>query len=140
MFLCIIIFLAPNTVFGLTILNESLTSSTLTLSWLEISLANSVLTHYTVFYLPMNGPYDRIIANNRRKRQSAQPGESIMNFTTATTGTLTNLNGSVTYRIEVAAVVMLNVNGQVVTGDRSIATVINTKEGGEQLVLLHTYA
>ena len=69
-----------------------------------------MLIHYTISYLPLNGPYDRIIASNRRERQPAQPGESIANFTTATTGTLTNLSGLVTYRIQMAAVIILKVN------------------------------
>ena len=81
-----------------------------------------------MFFLPISGPYDRISASNRRKRQSGQPGEFTIDFT-GTTGTLTNLIGSVTYRIQVAAVVVLN--RQVVTGDRSTATVITTQEGSE---------
>ena len=100
---------------------------------MELNLTNSVLIHYTVFYLPVSGPYDRIMASNRRKRQSVQPEELTMNFTFGTTGTLMDLNGSVTYMIQVAAVVMLN--GQVVTGDRSTATEVTTSEGGE---MLHT--
>ena len=96
-----------------------------------VNLTNSVLLHYIVFYSPVSGPYDRIMASNRRKRQSAQPGEFTMNFTTGTTGTLRGLNGSVTYRIQVAAVVTLNVNGQIVTGDRSAESEITTQEGGE---------
>ena len=95
-----------------------------------INLTNSVLIYYTVFYLPVSDPYGPIIASNRRKRQLAQAGELVMNFI-GTTGTLTGLNGSVTYNIQVAAVVMLN--GQVVTGDRSTVTVITTLEGGEML-------
>ena len=79
------------------------------------------------------------MASNKRKRQSAQPEEFTVDFT-ETTGTLTNLNGAVTYRIQVAAVVMLNVNGQVVTGDRSTMTEITTSEGGEILhSCVHTY-
>ena len=38
-------------------------------------------SHYTIFYLPVSGPYGPIMASNRRKRQSAQAGESTMNFT-----------------------------------------------------------
>ena len=95
--------------------------------------------HYTVFYLPVNSPYDRIMPSNGRKRQLAQPGEFNMDFT-GTTGTLMGLNGSVTYRIQVAAVVMLNVNGQVVAGDRSAVTEITTSEGGEILhCCVHVY-
>ena len=53
-----------------------------------------------------------------------------MNFT-GTTGTLANLNGSVTYRIQVAVVV--TIDGQEVTGDRSDANEMTTSEGGEQV-------
>ena len=113
--------------------NESLTSSTLTLTWMEISLTNSNFSHYTVFYLPISGPYGPIMASNRRKRQSAQAGELTMNFT-GTTGTLTNLYGAVTYRIQVAVVATLN--GQEIIGDRSASTEITTVEGGEQV---HNY-
>ena len=96
---------------------------------MEISLTNSIFSHYTVFYLPVSGPYGPIMASNRRKRQSAQAGELTMNFT-GTTGTLTNLYGAVTYRIEVAAVTMFN--EQVVTGDQSAAIEITTLVGGKQ--------
>ena len=110
--------------------NESVTSSTLTLTWMEINLTNSEFSYYIVFYLPVRGPYGPIMASNRRKRQSVQAGELIMNFT-GTTGTLTDLYGAVTYRIQVAVVATLN--GQQITGDRSAATEITTVEGGEQI-------
>ena len=104
---------------------------------MEVNLINSVLLHYTVFYSPVSGPYDRIMASNRRKRQLAQTEKFTMNFT-GTTGTLMGLNGSVTYTIQVAAVVMLN--GLVVTGDRSTMTEITTLEGGEMLhSFVHIY-
>ena len=124
-------FLAPRPVTDFTIPDDTVTSSELTLNWMEVTLTNSVLIHYTVFYSPVSDPYDRIMASNRRKRQSVRAGEFSMDFPTGTTGTLTGLNGSVTYRIQVAAVVMLNVNGQIVTGDRSTESEITTLEGGE---------
>ena len=96
---------------------------------MEVNLTNSEFIHYTIFYLPVRGPYGPIMASNRRKRQSAQAaGELTMNFT-ETTGTLTDLYGAVTYRIQVAVVVMLN--GQEVIGDRSAAIEITTLENGE---------
>ena len=123
-------YVAPGPVSDVTVSNDSVTSSELTLTWMEISLADSSLTNfYTVFYLPVSDPYGPIMASNRRKRQSAQAGELTMNFT-GTTGTLTNLYGAVTYRIEVAAIIMFN--EQVVTGDRSAAIEITTLEGGKQ--------
>ena len=129
MYVCYVV---PGPVSNVTIPNESLTSSTLTLTWMETSLTNSKLSHYTVFYLPLRGPYGPIITSNRRKRQSTETGELTMNFT-GTTGTLTNLHGAVTYKIQVAAVV--TVNGQYITGDRSHVIEMPTPEGGEQLFI-----
>ena len=97
---------------------------------MEINLTNSEFSYYIVFYLPVRGPYGPIMASNRRKRQSVQAGELTINFT-GTTGTLTDLYGAVTYRIQVAVVATLN--GQQITGDRSAATEITTVEGGEQI-------
>ena len=104
---------------------------------MEISLTNSrVFSHYTIFYLPVSGPYGPIMASNRRKRQSAQAGELTMNFT-ETIGTLTNLYGAVTYRIQVAVVGTFN--GQEIIGDRSTAMEITTLESGEcKFVLVAT--
>ena len=103
-----------------------------TLTWMEISLASSSFSHYTVFYLPVRGPYGPIMASNRRKRQSAQAGELSMNFT-GTTGTLTDLYGAVTYRIQVAVVGTFI--GQEVIGDRSAAIEMTTLEGGEKIYI-----
>ena len=119
---------APGPVSDVTVHDESVTSSLLTLTWMEISLTNSNFSHYTVFYMPVRGPYGPIMASNRRKRQSTQAGELTMNYT-GTTGTLTNLYGAVTYRIQVATIVILN--GQELTGDRSNAIEMTTSEGGE---------
>ena len=69
------------------------------------------------------------MASSRRKRQSAQAGEITMNFT-ETTGTLTNLYGAVTYRIQVAVVGTFN--GLKVIGDRSAVIGMTTLEGSEQ--------
>ena len=116
----------------MSVSNESVTSSTLTLTWMDISMTSSDFSHYTVFYLPVRGPYGPIMASNRRKRQSAQAGELTMNFT-GTTGTLTNLYGAVTYRIQVAAVAIIN--EKEVTGDRSAAIEMTTLEGGEKIYI-----
>ena len=118
---------APGLVSDVTVHNESVSSSSLTLTWMEISLTNSEFSHYTVFYLPIRGPYGPIMTSNRRKRQSTQDGELTVNFT-GTTGTLTGLYGAVTYRIQVAVVGILN--GQEITGDRSAVIEITTSEGG----------
>ena len=104
---------------------------------MDIGITNSNFSHYTVFYLPVRGPYGPIMASNRRKRQSAQPGELTMNFT-GTTGTLTGLYGAVTYSIQVAAVTTFD--GQHVIGDRSAAIEITTFEGGEQFGIVHFLA
>ena len=108
----------------------SMTSSTLTLTWMKISLTNSEFRHYTVFYLPVRGPYGPIMTSNRRKRQSTQDGELTMNFC-GTTGTLTGLYGAVTYRIQV--VVVATLNGQIVIGDRSAVIEIMTLEDSKEM-------
>ena len=100
---------------------------------MEINLTISNFSHYTVFYLPVRDPYGPIMTSSRRKRQLTQTEES-MNFT-GTTGTLTGLYGAVTYRIQVAVVGILN--GQEITGDRSAADEVTTREGGKQIVLVH---
>ena len=123
---------APPPVSGVTVHDESTTSSTFTLTWMEVNLTSVDFSHYTIFYLPVSGPYGPIMASNRRKRQSAQAGELTMNFI-GTTGTLTNLYGAVTYRIQV--VVVGTFNGQEVIGDRSAAVEITTLEGGEKICI-----
>ena len=120
----------PAPVSNIIVSNDSETFSTSVLTWMEVNLTTSMFSHYTVFYLPVRGPYGPIMASNWRKRQSAQAGEFTMNFT-GTIGTLTNLNGSVTYMIQV--VVVVTTDGQEVTGDRSDATEMTTSEGGEQV-------
>ena len=123
-------YVAPGLVSDVTISNETISSSALTLTWMEISLTNSEFSHYTVFYLPVSGPYGLIMTSNRRKRQSTQNGELTMNFT-GTTDTLTGLYGAVTYRIQVAVVAILN--GQEIIGDRSAVIEITTLEGGKEI-------
>ena len=113
---------------NVTVSDKSQMSSELTLTWNDIGMISSNFSHYTVFYLPVRGPYSPIMASNRRKRQLAQDGELTMNFT-KTTGTLTNLYGAVTYRIQVAAVTTFN--GQEVIGDRSTAINMNTSVGSK---------
>ena len=121
-------YIALGPVSNVAISDGSVRSSALTITWMGIT--SSDFNHYTVFYLPVRGPYGPIMANNRRKRQSTQAGELTMNFT-GTTGTLTNLYGAVTYRIQVAAVTIFN--GQEIIGDRSAAIEMTTLEGGKQL-------
>ena len=110
--------------------DESVTSSALTLTWMDIGITSSNFRQYRVFYLPVRGPYGPIMASNRGKRQSQQNGEFSLNFN-GTTGTLTNLYGAVTYSIQVAAVTTFN--GQEVIGDRSAEIEITTFEGGEYI-------
>ena len=123
-------YVAPGPVSDVIVHNETVTSSKLTLTWMEMYITSSDFSHYTVFYLPIKGPYGSIMASNGRKRQLAQAGELTMNFTNST-GTLTDLYGAVTYRIQVAAVAMFN--GYVLNGDRSAAVEITTFEGGKQI-------
>ena len=124
-------YVAAAPVSNVAVSNESVTSSTFTLTWMEINLTSSNFRHYRVFYLPVRGPYGPIMASNRRKRQSEQAGELTMNFT-GTTGTLTNLYGAVTYRVQVAVVTF---DGQEVIGDRSAAVEINTLEGSKKIYI-----
>ena len=127
MYFCVV----PAPVSNVIVSNEtSVTSSAFTLTWMEVNLTSSNFSHYRVFYLPVSGPYGPIMASNRRKRQSALPEEMIMDFN-ETTGTLTNLSGSVTYRIQVA--VVGTIDELKVTGDRSAAIEITTAEGGKQI-------
>ena len=121
-------YIDPGPVSNVIVHNESVTFSGLTLEWMKLSATNTIISHYTVFYLPLWSPYGSVVAIDRRDTQTAQDEELSMNFS-GTVGTLTNLHGAVTYRIQVAAVVLLN--GQEVTGDRSIAINITTLEGGE---------
>ena len=123
-------YIAPGAVSDIVVNNESVTSSAFTLTWMEVSLSASNFSHYTVFYLPVRGPYGPIMASNRRKRQSAQAGELTMNFT-GTTGTLTGLYGAVAYSIQVA--IVGTINRQEVIGERSDAIEMTTLEGGEQI-------
>ena len=95
---------------------------------MEPNVPNGDIVRYILFYLPVSGPYGSFTAGNRKKRQLAQDGEFTMNFT-ETSGTLTNLNGSVTYRIEVSAIALFN--GIELVGDRSNAVMITTLEGGK---------
>ena len=101
---------------------------------MEITLTNIDFSHYRVYYVPISGPYGDIVASDRRKRQSAQAEESSMDFT-GTTGTLTNLSGAVTYRIQVAAVGTFN--GQDIIGDRSDAIEVTTAVGCKQIFLVY---
>ena len=121
----------PEPVPDVSVPTHSISSSMLTINWMEPDVPNGVITHYTVFYLPVSGPYGPIMACNRRKRQLTQDGEFAMNFT-ETSGTLTNLNGSVTYRIQVSAIAVYN--GIELVGDRSSAELIATLEGGKTLL------
>ena len=83
---------------------------------------------YRVFYQPVRGPYDLISSSNRRRRQLYQ--EFTMDFT-GPPGTLTNLNGSVTYNIQVAAIARALYSDQEAIGDRSKAMVITTLTGSK---------
>lgn len=121
--------IGPNPVSDVTISNDTISATGLTLTWMEISLTNSEFRHYTVFYLPVRGPYGPIMTSNRRKRQLTQTEES-MSFT-GTTGTLSGLYGAVTYRIQVAVVGILN--GQEITGDRSDTVQVTTLEDSKQM-------
>ena len=126
-------YVAPSPVADVTVNVDSVTSSTFALTWMDISLTYSMFSHYKVFYKPVRGPYGPIMASIKRighSVESAQAGELTMNFT-GTTGTLTDLHGAVTYRIQLAAIGIFN--GQENIGDRSDPIEMTTLEGGEQI-------
>ena len=85
-------------------------------------------TLYTVFYQPVAGPYGPIASDNTRKRQLEQEEEFAMNFTSPP-GVLTNLNGSVTYKIQVVAIVHAINSDQILIGNRSIPLMVTTSVG-----------
>ena len=95
---------------------------------MDISMTSSNFRYYRVFYLPVRGPYGPIMASSRRKRQSAQVEELFMDYNEAS-GTLTDLNGGVTYSIQVSAVTVFDDNE--VIGDRSAVIERTTLEGGK---------
>lgn len=107
---------------------NSISSSTLTLSWSGSSLSQGVITHYTVFYLPITGPYGPIFTDDQSEGLEERDNEFSFN-TTITTATLTGLDGSVTYRIQVSAVALYS-NGLKLIGIRSTAVMVTTAEGG----------
>ncbi|XP_065910272.1 protein sidekick-2-like isoform X2 [Dysidea avara] len=115
---------APDPVSTVTV-QSRLSSSMLTVSWMEPYVPNGVISYYIVFYLPVNNTYGAIMEGTR-KRQLVEDGEFTANFNESP-GTLTNLNGSVTYMIQVSAVAIFN--GVELIGDRSTATVGTTAEG-----------
>jgi len=127
-----VFFIAPAAVPNVTVPMQTISSSELAINWMEPSSQNGDVVRYTVFYLPVSGPYGLIMTSNRRKRQLAQGGEFTMDFT-GTSGTLTNLNGSVTYRIQVSAIA--NFNGVELLGNRSTAIMVNTSEGSKFLII-----
>ena len=92
------------------------------LTWIAPNVPNGVIiTHYTVFYVPIRSVYD-----NKEKLERVDE-EFTLNFTKST-GKLTNLNGSVTYKIQVSAIALSN--GLQLIGNRSTAVIVTTTEGG----------
>ena len=121
----LIISTAPDPVSNVTV-QSRLSSSMLTVSWVEPYVSNGVISYYIVFYLPVNNTYGPI-TESVRKRQLVEDGEFTANFNESP-GTLTNLNGSVTYMIQVSAIAVFN--GVELFGDRSMSTISTTAEGG----------
>ena len=118
-------FKGPDPVINITTFKNS-ASYAFTLNWMKPNASNGIITHYTVFYLPLSDPYGPIMTDNKMRLDEGG-AEFAINFTT-TTGTLTNLNGSVTYRIQVAAVAVHD--EQKLMGNRSNAVMVTTSEGG----------
>ena len=95
---------------------------------MEVEEPTGVNSSYRVFYQPVRGPYDPISSSYRRRRQLDQ--EFTMDFT-GPPGTLTDLNGSVTYNIQVAAVARALYSDQEAIGNRSDVMVITTLTGSK---------
>ena len=113
-----------------------ISSSSLSLTWIEPIVSDDVtITHYRVFYSQISGPYGPISIGSNAKRSNERVKEFALDFTT-TTGVVTNLNGSVTYRIQVSAVA--SYNGLELIGDRSNAVMVTTAEGGTHIVAVAT--
>ena len=110
---------------------NSISSSALTLSWSGSSVSQGIITHYTVFYQPISGPYGPIFTEDQSDRLEERDKEFSFN-TTTTTAILTGLNGSVTYRIQVSAVALYS-NGLELIGMRSTAVMVTTAEGGSYI-------
>ena len=95
---------------------------------MEVAEPTGVDISYRVFYKPVRGPYGPISSSYRRRRQLDQ--KFTMDFT-GPPGTLTNLNGSVTYNIQVAAIARALYSDQEAIGNRSKALVITTLTGSK---------
>ena len=107
---------------------ENISSSAITVNWVKFDEQTGSTISYIVFYQAGSGPYGPIVSGNwRRRRQLNQ--KFTMNFT-GPPGTLTNLNGSVTYSIQVAAVAC-GLNEKLI-GNLSMATLINTSVGSKR--------
>ena len=126
LYICLI--LEPEVVTNVSVPDENVPSSEVTLDWVEVDEQEGVNISYRVFYQPVQGPYGPIANGNRRRRQLDQ--EFTMDFT-GPPGTLTNLNGSVTYNIQVAAIAHALYSDQTVIGNRSEAIMIITSTGSK---------
>lgn len=125
-----IFYLAPDAVANVTTSVENVSFSAITVNWVELDEQTGFNISYIVFFQPLSGPYGPIVSGNRMRRQLNQG--FTMNFTRPP-GTLTNLNGSVTYSIQVAAVACA-LNEKLI-GNLSMPIMVNTSVGSK---LLHT--
>ena len=119
--------LAPDHVTNVSILD---TSSTVTVNWAEVNEQTDFNISYRVFYQPESGPYDHLVSGDRRRRQLDQELIFRMDFMNPP-GTLTNLNGSVTYSIQVAAIVRSKYSNYELIGNQSEPIEVNTSVGSK---------
>ena len=119
--------LAPDAVTNVTVPTENISSSAATVNWVKLDEQTGFTISYIVFYQPVSSPYGPIVSGNRRRRQLDQKFR--MNFT-GPPGTLTNLNGSVMYSIQVAAVACA-LNEKLI-GNLSMPITVNTLVGSKQ--------
>ena len=124
-YICLI--LEPEIVTNVSVPDENISPSTLNVDWIEVDEQEGVNIFYRIFYQPVQGPYGSI-ASGHRRRQLDQ--EFTMDFT-GPPGTLINLNGSVTYNIQVAAIARALYSNQTVIGNRSEAIMIITSTGSK---------
>ena len=61
-----IYYVALVAVSNVNVSDEPVTSSEFTLTWMDISMLSQKFSHYTVFYLPLSGPYSPIMTSQGR--------------------------------------------------------------------------
>ena len=96
---------------------ESLTDTSVNVSWDALVIPGHPIDNYTVVYSPVS---------QRRKRQEKEEEEEEMVFPgTVTSAVITGLDSSVNYQFQVFATVI--VNGRILEGERSTSEATGKK-------------